>query len=123
MKLKVQPTFQCMRRRPWLQATGPRLSGLQGAPSGRSRRLAITPQAAVKQTFRSFEDMIQQSDVPVLVDFYAVWCGPCQMMSGMLGVSCRTLSSVAFFTYLSQRLGWSVTQHTEFVFCCTWTLP
>ncbi|XP_066313319.1 thioredoxin Y, chloroplastic-like [Miscanthus floridulus] len=57
--------------------------GLRGG-AARSRRGATLRVEAKKQTFSSFDELLEKSEKPLLVDFYATWCGPCQYMVPIL---------------------------------------
>lgn len=48
----------------------------------------------------TFARTIAESDVPVLVDFYADWCGPCKMMAPYVDELAREKQGVALIAKL-----------------------
>ncbi len=50
--------------------------------------------AIVKLTVDNFEQVALNSEKPVLIDFYATWCGPCKMIAPIIEEIANTRDDV-----------------------------
>ena len=48
--------------------------------------------AEVILTKENFQEEVLNSDIPVLVDFWATWCGPCMMLSPVIAELAQELA-------------------------------
>ena len=53
---------------------------------------ALWPAVPLELTDVNFDRHVGRSGVPVLVDFWAPWCGPCRMMAPVVGEAARVLA-------------------------------
>jgi len=63
----------------------------------------------VELTNANFDEVIVNSDIPVIVDFWAPWCGPCKMMAPNFERAAAEFPLKALFTKVNteneQNLG------------------
>jgi len=56
----------------------------------------------IKETSDSeFQSDVHESDIPVLVDFWAPWCGPCQMVTPVLEAVAQNMNGQMKFVKLN----------------------
>ena len=57
---------------------------------------ALIPLAPIELNEQNFSSFITHSDLPILIDLWAEWCGPCKMMAPHFAQVAKQYPNVVF---------------------------